>query len=1102
MKRKLQKIFVKGKTSFLKRIKPVLIIFLLLFAAINLSAQVNLPPINQQFVTCLPTTLIDVVNSNAIVPCAPIDVTVIVTPTTTANATVSLSGDNILYTPLPDFIGRDTISFAILCEETIYDGKVIIIVVECPDNIDTADCVGAPPATVWGISEDYLKSTVTVNSYGQPYVGDVDGCGKNEVVIWNNGGAGEGRGDAILIFNDDLTVKYEIPVGGISATYHQSPDLALAFAKTNTAHTAADIFAVVGNSVTTSILKCFSFDGDKWDEKWAATATGAGVSYSAAINIGDINNDGTVMLYVDNKIFNANDGKLLLILPTAPKGKQNGTAPIMNLLADMDNDGTLEAVTGTCVYKLNITNLAGETGNSYIPLYELPSSLYPTSIHADGLVSVADVNLDGYLDVIVSTNRADRPVILVWNTQTVPPSLIGEPIIVPSTSTTNTQASRVFIGDVDGDGYPELAVVNYNRISCFKLNTTTNDFDVLWSSVIHDGSQETYVSMFDFNQDGKPEIVYRDEQYLHIIDGESGSTNTKISCFSPTLWEGAIIADLNGDGHAQILVTGNEISTNTYNQTYLRVYTSSIPGAWAPARQVWNQYSYNALNINEDLTVPQFQMNPSTVFPNGKRPYNNFLTQQTLLNKNGDPLWLLPNIVWTTPPSTTLAGDSLVFTGCITNTGDASLQAPIFVTLYKNDTLSLGNIISFDSIPVSLMPDSAYCFSLTLKNACSFLPSTDIWISINDRNGVYPYQNQCEIAGRRKVTVTGVVPSVGIVGKDTICAGATTQLSPATGGTWKSNAPAIAMVTNNGVITGISSGIVTFTFTDTVTGCIATTDILTVMPTPNAPFIIITPLPADAGMPIDLSLAVDILPGLIYTYYENLDKTGPLTGNVITFYPPKNDYYVTVSNEDCEGPISKIMLHSPCPLTVRDEEGNTYKVISLAGYCWTENLKTTIYPGTNTPIPFANPYTCLGCPSQLDTIFGLLYTWHSAVGADTLPTTSPVQGICPAGYHIPSLEVWSALDIFAAEQLKSTLFWIYPLGNGTDDFGFNALPAGWFNGATNRCEELYGFAGWWASNSTATQTASDFSIHYHCDTPIPGVKHKNNGLSVRCVKDY
>jgi len=175
----------------------------------------------------------------------------------------------------------------------------------------------------------------------------------------------------------------------------------------------------------------------------------------------------------------------------------------------------------------------------------------------------------------------------------------------------------------------------------------------------------------------------------------------------------------------------------------------------------------------------------------------------------------------------------------------------------------------------------------------------------------------------------------------------------------------------------------------------------------------------------------------------------------------------------------------PCPATITDDKGNTYKVTALAGLCWTENLRTPAIDD----IPFGGTYTCSECPAQLDTIFGLLYTWYAAVN------------ICPDGWRIPTQAEWGLLQSYPASQLKSTKYWLAPQTPGTDDYGFNALPAGWYNSTTDRFHDLYGFAGWWASDTPDSTTANYSYIAYYCNALQQGEKKRGDGLSVRCVME-
>ena len=83
------------------------------------------------------------------------------------------------------------------------------------------------------------------------------------------------------------------------------------------------------------------------------------------------------------------------------------------------------------------------------------------------------------------------------------------------------------------------------------------------------------------------------------------------------------------------------------------------------------------------------------------------------------------------------------------------------------------------------------------------------------------------------VTVNGK-PVIAITGPSPICIGATTQLSPISGGTWSSSHPAVASVNNAGLVTGLAAGTARFVFTNTSTGCSSDSSaVLTVNGTPG-----------------------------------------------------------------------------------------------------------------------------------------------------------------------------------------------------------------------------------------------------------------------------
>ncbi len=98
------------------------------------------------------------------------------------------------------------------------------------------------------------------------------------------------------------------------------------------------------------------------------------------------------------------------------------------------------------------------------------------------------------------------------------------------------------------------------------------------------------------------------------------------------------------------------------------------------------------------------------------------------------------------------------------------------------------------------------------------------WTDINEDSDTLTIENIPETMQIRAVLdsgtpfkavtiITKAKPVVSFTGPTTICAGNTTTLSPTSGGTWASNNPSVATVTNAGLVTGVGQGAVTFTYT-------------------------------------------------------------------------------------------------------------------------------------------------------------------------------------------------------------------------------------------------------------------------------------------------
>jgi hypothetical protein len=197
--------------------------------------------------------------------------------------------------------------------------------------------------------------------------------------------------------------------------------------------------------------------------------------------------------------------------------------------------------------------------------------------------SVADLDLDGKPEIIIPGKYLE---VFDSNGQLK--------FSVPNVS---FGMGAAVIADVDGDGYPEIGLCGLTSFSVYK-----GDGSLLWTAPTQDiSSSQTSASAFDFDGDGANEIVYDDENFIRIFDGKTGNVLYKIPNEDGTLREYPIIADVDHDGHADIVAVGQVGSLTSHSG--VRVF-SGKDNNWAPTRPIWNTYNYRVTNINDDLTVP------------------------------------------------------------------------------------------------------------------------------------------------------------------------------------------------------------------------------------------------------------------------------------------------------------------------------------------------------------------------------------------------------------------------------------------------------------------------------------------------------------------
>lgn len=530
------------------------------------------------------------------------------------------------------------------------------------------------------IQRKYTTSGFEWHEAGSPLVGDINGDGKVEIIGTKTfviNGSQKVTQNYFVLNGEDGSVLNEVTVDGTWRSYSQQ----LAMADTDR-NGYAEIYSFTRNftrydvNPDGSITKTYQLGG------------GAFVQPS----ITDVDEDGLAEIVVQNGIYDAQTGRALVGLNTSINrggidwvASTSGSAVVDVLPDDFCPDCSgKELIVGNQVYSIRIDRQGVSGILLQVDLGE----------GRDGYTSIADMDLDGDLDaVVVYTTplpdfKTERHV-LVWDIQT-PNTLIRE-YTWPGDFDRIGQAA---VGDVNGDGFPEIVIADRGNLRCLGIsNNTWLEYFKLGNS---DGSGMACPSLFDFDADGKMEIIHRDERILRIVDGSTGGVLFSESCVSGTGWETPVVADVDGDQEAELLCSC---------EGELRVYEPD-PGRWALTRPVWNQRLYYSVNVNDDLTIPYQQQVHH--LPGDKSEFNSYIFQYgTKEFKAGD---LEGTII-----SMDCQNDKMVYEIEICNIGPATFIDSLHLTGYdENPSVQNASVVyTKDTLMSPLFSDS--CTIITIS---------------------------------------------------------------------------------------------------------------------------------------------------------------------------------------------------------------------------------------------------------------------------------------------------------------------------------------------------------------------------------------------------
>jgi len=210
--------------------------------------------------------------------------------------------------------------------------------------------------------------------------------------------------------------------------------------------------------------------------------------------------------------------------------------------------------------------------------------------------------------------------------------------------------------------------------------------------------------------------------------------------------------------------------------------------------------------------------------------------------------------------------------------------------------------------------------------------------------------------------------------------------------------------------------------------------------------------------------------------------------------------------------------------------GQVYKTVKIGKQVWmAENLNYDV-PSTATDVCYE--YKKENCAK-----YGRLYNWATAMAlppkcnsisskddADCAVKSPTHQGICPSGWHIPRSERFNVIISGYVSKLRTKSGWnsyvhdpccghecipgcteskVTLSGNGTDSYGFAALPGGYGSMYKGKLT-FYGIGGagfWWTATELGDDKANGSRIFSDDNYEGDDDNDKVNLLSIRCLKD-
>ena len=462
-------------------------------------------------------------------------------------------------------------------------------------------------------AERFVAPTVRCNWSERPVVStplvvDLDGDGTTELVFIAQQPDGEGA--LVAVRGIDCGELFDRSVGLESWSHPAAADL--------TGDGRVEIVAIGDRGH----LLVFDHRGQqlaKSAQPMLAPPAQAGWTRQSAVAIAELDGQAPPEIIAAGMVARFASGQLSILyrVPVTGGARRAGASSVMTVAVDIDGDQKSELIAGNRI-------LDGATGKDRTPA---AMRSWPA-----GFPAVADFDADGEPEVVLISSRDLKPAEL----------RVFEPLdgaLLHGPLSFGQMGGPPTVADFDGDGAPEVGFAAEDGYRVFDPQCDVDapppfchERGVRWFQPIAPPFSSprartvtgmTGSSVFDFNGDGRAEVIYGDHCWLRVYDGLDGTVRFAHFATSWIIHEMPVVADVDGDGHAELVVPSSDIYKELAGWTPdgcpdeptlgLVAPSTATQGVfvlqdpkdrWASSRPLWNQHAYHVDNIADDRTIP------------------------------------------------------------------------------------------------------------------------------------------------------------------------------------------------------------------------------------------------------------------------------------------------------------------------------------------------------------------------------------------------------------------------------------------------------------------------------------------------------------------